>query len=32
VPLSRIQERFHIRTDERSDRDEVDDRPGPAVS
>ncbi|WP_028318524.1 motility protein A [Desulfobulbus elongatus] len=32
VPLSRIQERFHIRLDDRTDFDDLDDRPGPAVS
>ncbi|MCL2790385.1 MAG: MotA/TolQ/ExbB proton channel family protein [Desulfobulbus sp.] len=32
VPLSRIQERFHIRIDDRFDLDDVDDHPGPSVS
>ncbi|MCL2458163.1 MAG: MotA/TolQ/ExbB proton channel family protein [Desulfobulbus sp.] len=31
VPLSRIQERFHIQVDDRFDLDASDDRPGPAV-
>ena len=31
VPLSRIQERFHIQIDDRYDLNDVDDRPGPAV-